>query len=379
MQGEMSTPRDTLRERVRALLLEAGFDRAGFASAAAPAPARTELEEWLARGFHGEMHWLARDVARRTDPALVLPGARTVCVLAVDYRESGAFGIAAPESDRAEISAYARGTDYHRVIERRLRDACRALAEAFPEERFRWYVDTGPVLEKAWAARAGIGWVGKNTCSIDPEHGSFFFLATILTTLDLPPDPPAVDHCGTCRLCIDACPTRAIVAPYVLDARLCISYQTIEARGEVPPAIEEASANLIFGCDICQEVCPWNREARGEREEAIRSGARAGGGRESERESELAPRHENIFPRLAELAELDEASFRARFPQSAVRRAGFRGFLRNVMVACGNSGRRELLPVLDALSERSDVRGDPVLEPTLARARARLSKAVEQR
>ncbi|HLU47829.1 MAG TPA: tRNA epoxyqueuosine(34) reductase QueG, partial [Planctomycetota bacterium] len=290
----------------------------------------------------------------------VLPGARTVCVLAMPYRDptTEAFGIAAPDASRAEISSYARGTDYHRVLEARLRAACEALAREHPDERFRWYVDTGPLLEKAWAAAAGIGWIGKNTCSIHPRHGSFFFLAAIMTTLELEPDAPAVDHCGSCRLCLDACPTGALVEPYVLDARRCLSYTTIELRGEVPPEIEAASGNIVFGCDICQEVCPWNRDPEGARSDP-----------------ELAPREENIFPLLEDLlatAASSPEAFAARFPKSAVRRPKARGFLRNVIIACGNSGRPELRAALDELERRDDLRTDPIIGPTLARALGRL-------
>jgi epoxyqueuosine reductase len=244
-------------------------------------------------------------------------------------------------------------------METRLRRASMALQGAFPA-RYRYYVDTGPILERDWAEQAGIGWIGKNTCSIDPERGSYFFLGEILTTLALDPDLPAANHCGACRSCLDACPTGALVNPYELDARLCISYLTIEHRGAVPEALEPSSGNLVFGCDICQEVCPFNRPDGGGND-----------GRPARAEPELAPRRESISPSLESLAALDEEGFRRRFPRSAVRRAKFEGFLRNVIVALGNSRSRESAEILARLSKREDVSESQVLSTTLERAQDR--------
>jgi epoxyqueuosine reductase len=303
------------------------------------------------------MAYLARTRERRCDPERVLPGARSVIAVALHYRASGTpWGISNPRTDRAEIAAYAQGADYHQVLESRLIRACEALEREYPAS-YRYYVDTGPVLEKAWAERAGIGWVGKNTCAIDSERGSFFFIGVILTTLEFEPDPPATDHCGSCRLCIEACPTGAITEPYVLDARRCISYLTIEHRGAIGSGLEEKMANLVFGCDICQEVCPWNAP----------EGLRA--------DPELAPRPENEFPSLPELARLTPERFRDRFPRSAVRRAKFGGFLRNAIIALGNSGRSEYIRLLEELRASEHVRSDPALLETLERASARLSGA----
>ncbi len=275
--------------------------------------------------------------------------------LAIEYRDDSPYSIDALADGTAHIAAYARGTDYHRVVERRLRAACEALHERY-SARFRYYVDTGPVLERDWAAAAGIGWLGKNTCSIHPQFGSFSFLAAVLTDLEVEPDRPAADHCGTCRLCIDACPTDAIVEPYRLDARRCISYLTIELRGEIPPSLEPDVADMVFGCDICQEVCPHNRrdELRGD--------------------DELAPRRDNLRPQLSDLLALDEEGFRARFPRSAVRRAKFRGFLRNVMVAIGNVGTLAQGTMLEARARKADVRDDSVLNETAQRALRRLAE-----
>ena len=231
-------------EEARRIVLAAGFDRVGFARAGT-APSAARLRAWVERGFAGGMEYMTRALGRRSDPTQVLEGARTVIVAAAHYREPGEPP-QAPEAGRARIASYAQGTDYHRVIEARLRAACTRLAERF-SCRSRWYVDTGPVLERDWAQAAGVGWIGKNTCSIDPERGSFFFLAVILTTLELEPDEPSVDHCGTCRACIDACPTGAIVAPHELDARRCISYLTIEHRGVLPEELEEPIADMGSG------------------------------------------------------------------------------------------------------------------------------------
>ena len=341
---------------IAALVTPAGFARIGCAAVDDAPPGERELREWLRRGYHGEMAYLARNVDRRVDPRRVLDGARSVVALAVEYGWPGSGADDAPEAaegaDRATIASYARGDDYHRIIERRLRLACHRLAEAFPHHRFRYYVDTGPVLEKAWAARAGLGWIGKNTCLIDPGTGSYFFVAVILSDLAIEPSDAIDDHCGRCQLCVDACPTGALDEPYVLDARRCISYLTIEHRGAIDPSLEPGVGNLVFGCDICQDVCPWN-------ESVIAPDA------------ELASRAENVSPRLADLAELDEEGFRERFRRSPVRRAKHRGLLRNVAVAIGNSGDERLGPLLDALEARAP--GDAMIAETAARARRRLT------
>jgi epoxyqueuosine reductase len=349
---------DTLAvECIRSLAREAGFSRIGFAPADRRAGSAA-LEEWLARGFHGEMSYLERTHAKRSDPRLVLEGARTVCVLAVDYRATGAFGVASPLADRAEIATYARGTDYHDVLDARLRTLCERLSARHPGAGFRYYADTGPVLEKAWAAEAGIGWIGKNTCSIDRENGSYYFLSVILTTLAIPATRPANDLCGTCRICIDACPTGALIEPYILDARRCISYLTIELRGEIAPELEPALANLVFGCDICQDVCPWNRTVLGSPDPALRC------------------REENVFPELVGLLALDEEGFRRRFPRSPVRRTKWRGFLRNVIIAAGNSGSSAVLEGLRRLESRADVAAEPILVESLRRALQRLEASL---
>ncbi len=361
----MNPPRNTsneearaperLTEELRKLLLDNGFDRVGFADAG-ETPGAEEFSAWIDRGYAGNMDYLARNIERRRDAKKVLEGVRSVIVTAVHYGDDSSAGISNPASEHAEISAYARGTDYHRVIEKNLKNTCRLLKERFGGD-YRYYVDTGPVLEKAWAQKAGIGWIGKNTCSIDADDGSYFFLGVILTSHELVVDPPAVDHCGSCTLCLEACPTAAFPEPYILDARRCISYLTIEERGEIVAELEEKMQNLVFGCDICQEVCPWNSEPR------------------PRSEPELAARQENIFPELSELASLNAESFAARFPQSPIKRTGFRGLLRNTIIALGNCTPRKGRELLEELSGREDVQSDPLLRGTLERARSRMLAA----
>jgi epoxyqueuosine reductase len=346
-------------------VLGCGFDRVGFA-AAGRAPHAERFAQWLARGHDADMSYLARNAARRQDPRLVVPGARGVIAMALHYRaregedlEEASAG-AGDAGTTGTISSYAQGEDYHRVLEKRLKTAAGALRARFPEETFRYYADTGPVLERAWAEAAGIGWIGKNACAIDPMRGSYFFIGVILTTLELSPDEPSANHCGSCRLCLDACPTAAIVAPYEIDARRCVSYLTIENRGPIPEALRAGVGGLVFGCDLCQEVCPFNRPAN------LPPAVTA----------ELAARPENRAPRLAELAGLDhEAAFRERFPRSAVRRARFPGFLRNVVVAIGNSGQAGMAHLLDRVERRAAALGAaPVaLAETIAWARRRLA------
>ena len=342
------------RDDVRTLLERAGLRHVGFA-AAGPAPHRSHFRAWLDRGFAATMDYLARRVERREDPRAIVPGAQTVIVAAIPYRGSAPFSVAKAADDRAEIAAYAQGTDYHRVLEKRLKTVSRRLQEQY-HETFRYYVDTGPVLERDWAQLAGVGWIGKNTCTLRAANGSFLFLAVIITTLKLEPDAPATNHCGTCQRCLDACPTDAFRGPYELDAGRCISYLNIEHRGEVDPKLEPHLGNLVFGCDICQEVCPFNRPER------------------LEADAELKPRPENLTPRLTELARLDQDSFRARFAQSAVRRAKFEGFMRNVLIAMGNSHHPGCQSELEELGKREDIRSNPVLHRTWQRALERSKK-----
>ncbi|MFA6108932.1 MAG: tRNA epoxyqueuosine(34) reductase QueG [Candidatus Latescibacterota bacterium] len=327
----------SLADAIRARALELGFDRVGFTSAE-PLAGRVFLASWLDLGYAGGMEYLKRHLDRRGDPALQVPGARTVICLAAGYTP------ALPSSGdpgRGRISAYALGPDYHLWLVERLRLLWGFIAaEAGRSVHGRWYVDTGPVLERELAVRAGLGWRGKNTCLIDQRQGSYAFLGEILTDLELPGDAPGIDRCGTCTRCLEACPTQALVAPYLLDARRCIAYLTVELKGAVPRELREGMGAWIFGCDLCQEVCPWNR----------RSASRETGSTEERAAAQ---------PSLVELLELDRKAFKARFGHTPVERTRRRGLLRSVAVALGNAGDRRAVPALvqALLDEEPLVRG----------------------
>ena len=308
-------PGARLKQRIRAAARALGIDRLGFA-AAADLGREAGLESWLERSYHGDMAWMARDPARRRDPRLAAPGARTVVSVAVNYFHPGATGDG-PGTGR--ISRYAWGGDYHRGVKQKLLQLVDLLRRDEPGLGARPYVDTGPVLEKAWAHRAGVGWVGKHANVITRERGSWVFLGELLLDAELEPDPPATDLCGTCTRCIDACPTGAIVAPAVVDSRRCISYLTIEHRGAIAPELRAPMGDWIYGCDICQDVCPWNvKFAR------------------PAPDVRYAPRPASRAPGLPDLARLGRAEFAARFRGTNVRRPGWAAFMRNVMVAIGN-------------------------------------------
>lgn len=330
----------TLEERVTALALSVGFDLAGIA-VAEPTPETRFLRDWLARGFAAEMHYIGRRVEERVDPRLVLDGARSVIAVGFVYDP----GEPPPATaGTARVSRYAGGEDYHEVLVDRLRaveSGLEALAGAPVETR--GYVDTGPVQERVFAAYAGLGWIGKNTCLIHPELGSYLFLGVILTNLELEPGRREPDHCGTCTACLDACPTGALEAPYLLDATRCISYTTIENRGPIDPDLRAAQEDYIFGCDICQEVCPWN--TRGLREvPADTHGLRA----------RVSPRPHWIRPTLEWILQLTQDSWRREVRGTALRRAKYQGLLRNALVAAGNSGDAALLPLLEQHATGSD-------------------------
>jgi epoxyqueuosine reductase len=320
--------------RARALAVEAGFDLAGVASAEAP----RELgffHEWIARGYAGEMAYLTAQRDRRADLRTAFPWARSVVCVGLQYDTPGPYSTASAP-DRGWIARYAWGDDYHDVVKARLEDLRARLVDALGPMESRVYVDTGPVVERAYAAAAGLGAWGKNTCLLHPEHGSWFFLGEVITDLDLEPDAPRTDMCGSCTACLEACPTGALVEPYVLDATRCISYLTIEVKGAIPEDRRTGVGRHVFGCDICQDVCPWNRK-RGEQ----------GGPAFAAREGLLAPE-------LDALASLDEGAFREMVRGSPVKRAKRRGLLRNVCVALGNSGDPSRRPVLERLLADED-------------------------
>jgi len=327
------------KERVRDQALRLGFQSIGFASAGT-APHADRLRAWLDAGRHGTMRWMARDPERRLDPRTVLRGARTVLSVSVPYYRGG--WPAENGALRGRVARYAWGRDYHKRIRRRLKSLARAIAEECPEAAWVAYVDTGPILDRAWAERAGVGWIGKNTNVITKGRGSYSFLGEILTDLTIEPDPPARNYCGTCSRCIAACPTGAIVGPYQLDARRCISYLTIEHRGAIPLELRPLIGDRIFGCDDCQEVCPWNRFA-------VKT-----------QDPEFADRPGQATPELIPLLRLDEEAFRARYQGTAILRAKRAGFVRNVAVALGNLGDPSAVgPLARALAEDPDalVRG----------------------
>ncbi len=319
----MEDGRTTIQERARAL----GFDACRFTTARPPDHA-AEFQRWLAAGCHGEMGYLQRNARKRIDPARVLADARTIITLAVSYNMEPA----APPSKAGtagQIARYAQFSDYHAVLGERLKTLARFIDQTGAGgSRSLWYVDTGPVLERDLAQRAGLGFIGKHASLISRELGNWIFLAEIITTLEIEPDAPEKNRCGTCRRCIEACPTAAITAPFQLDARRCISYLTIELKGPIPEEFRAAIGARIYGCDDCLAVCPWNRFAK--------DGAL------------MRPhyRAELAAPDLIELLSLDEAGFKRRFAGTPILRAKRRGFLRNVCVALGNCGDLGALPAL---------------------------------
>jgi epoxyqueuosine reductase len=332
--------RAPVAERVKGVALALGFDRAGIARLE-PTRESAFFADWIARGHHGEMAYLARNLEKRVDPSTLFEGARSALVVALVYDSQRNSD---PHSGHARIARYAGGDDYHDVMLERLRAVGDAL-EPLAGRRVRWraYVDTGPVLERVLAAHAGLGWIGKNTCLIDTELGSYFFLGVLITDLDLPPDAPDTDHCGSCRACLDACPTDAFPEPHVLDATRCLSYTTIELRGSIPESLRAGQGDWVFGCDICQQVCPWNARSR----RAIPPDA--GGLR-----ARLAPRQDWVAPTLAWMLALEEDAWRIATRRTALRRAKFRGLVRNALVAAGNAGDPSLIPLIERHAHGGD-------------------------
>jgi epoxyqueuosine reductase len=314
----------SLSSRIREEAHRLGFLRIGIAPAI-PHPAADSFDAWLERGFHGEMHYMERQAYKRHDPRRVLEEARSILVLAMNYHTGNSVGDA-PMKGR--ISRYAWGEDYHLIIRDRLEQLLRFIQSCAPAVKGVCYTDTGPIAEKAWGAQASLGWIGKNTSLISQTHGSWFFIGVILLNLELEYDSPSVDHCGSCQRCLDACPTGAIVAPRILDARRCISYLTIELRGPILRELRPMIGNRIFGCDACQESCPWNRFAIKTTEKAF------------------APREGLLMPDLVPLVAISAEEFNRRFKDSPIRRATRDGLVRNVVLALGNSGSEEAVPVL---------------------------------
>jgi epoxyqueuosine reductase len=330
---------------VKRAATDAGFELAGIA-AAADAPELENFSEWIAAGRAGEMKYLeARDdtgALKRASLARVAPWARSVVVCAINYNTANPYSTQVHDSTRGWISRYAWSRDdYHDAVLRRLKQVEAALHQNITAELqqalvTRSYVDTGPLVERVYAKYAGVGWIGKNTCILNQKKGSWLFLGVILTSLQLSPDVPAPDRCGSCTRCIEACPTDAILAPYQLDSNKCISYLTIEKRGSIPEDLRVGMGHHIFGCDICQDVCPWNRKAP------------------VSPAPEFQPRPRLVNPALAWLAEMPTEEFQEVFRRSPVRRTRRSGLRRNTAIAMGNSGNKKFLPLLEQMAADDD-------------------------
>jgi epoxyqueuosine reductase len=366
---------------------EAGFDRHGVVSLAQPMPELDFFPGWLDRGSAGEMHYLAsrddKGQLKRASVRDTFPWAKTAIVCALNYNTAQPYSTECDDPTRGWISRYAwfPHTDYHTALMSRLEHLESAITTSYLEAQTRRYVDTGPLLERVLAKYAGLGWLAKNTCVINEELGSWFFLGVILTSVQLaePHALPAADRCGTCTACLDACPTNAFPAPYQLDASRCISYLTIEKRGDIPEDLRAGIGANVFGCDICQDVCPWNSKERHSRESARVSAERApdrastargttqprrsrsesrercGDPRINEtRVAEFVPAPELVNPPLAWLAEMSREDFQKQFRNSPIKRAKYSGLRRNAVVAIGNSGDRTFLPLLERLTQDED-------------------------
>ncbi|MBN1453312.1 MAG: tRNA epoxyqueuosine(34) reductase QueG [Anaerolineales bacterium] len=322
----------SLKKVVKDQARRLGFTLAGVTTPEPPAHLST-FERWLDAGRHGDMHYLAdeRARARRGDPRLILPECKSILVLAAPYADPKSAEASERPDPSGRVAAYAWGDDYHNVFPAKLKELV-----VFIEEQVghpvpnRYYTDTGPILERDLAQRAGLGWIGKNTCLINPKYGSYFLLAEILLGIELEPDTPlTTDHCGTCARCIEACPTECILPDRTIDARRCISYLTIELKGDIPEELRPLLGNWVFGCDVCQMVCPWNRFATNTFDEAF------------------APRPDVPRPNLIRELELTPEAFNRKFKNNPVKRAKRRGYLRNVAIALGNSGDKSTIPTLE--------------------------------
>jgi len=321
------TPAD-IKQKARSL----GFDLAGVAPLG-PFPEAVFYPKWLENGYAGDMQYLERQKAAKMEPRSVLPGARSVIVCAMNY--NGAQPHTRYDRLRAWISRYAWGEDYHDTVKEKLLELA-AWIERNSPLRTRAYVDTGPLLERVFAKYAGVGWFGKNTCIINQKIGSWLFLGCIVTDLEMPYDTPVPDRCGSCTRCIDSCPTGAILEPYVLDSRKCIAYTTIELRGEIPEKDRAGIGHHLFGCDICQDVCPWNRRAPHSSNPAFE------------------PKEGLFWPAIDRLLDMDEAEWQRMIRGTAMKRAKIKGLVRNLMVVAGNSGSREYLSRLRRFLKHDD-------------------------
>lgn len=319
-----------LKQAIKNKARQLGFILAGVTTPEPP-PHYSTFESWLAKGYHGTMSYLATDRARarRADPRQILPECKSILVLATPYPPPQAEGMGVSERPGPHIASYAQGDDYHDVLAARMQELVQFIeSQVGRPVTNRWYTDTGPILERDLAQQAGIGWIGKNTCLIHPQHGSYFLLSEILLDLEMEPDAPFItDHCGTCTRCIEACPTDCILSDRTIEATRCISYLTIELKDAIPLELRTRIGDWVFGCDICQQVCPWNRFAV---------------------EADPAFDSKTPLPALTEELSLTPPAFNQRFKQSPIKRAKRRGYLRNVAVALGNTGDIHALPVLQS-------------------------------
>lgn len=341
---------------VKAFAREAGFDLCGIAPAES-FPELRFLDEWLDRGYAGEMRYLARTARRRADVREVVPTARSVISLGTLYNTDRPYSTEVNDPDAALVSRYAWGEDYHDVVGRRTEDLLERMREAGGEPfAARCYVDTGPVQERVYAQQAGLGWIGKNTCLIHPEQGSWFFLSEIITSLPLEPDAPQLDQCGTCTLCLEACPTDALREPWVLDATRCLSYLTIELRGAIPDQQRSEVGTRVYGCDICQEVCPYNAAPARSEDPAWR------------------PVSDLDQPRLSELWRQSDERLGALLERSSMSRARLTGLRRNLAVALGNSSTlAAAAAIAEPVTAETPSRGEPMVAEHVDWARRRLA------
>jgi len=341
---------DAITRSIKHKAIELGFDVVGV-SPVENYPENQFYKEWLARGFAGEMSYMERNAEKREDIRNIMSDAISVISCGLNYNTDNPYSIDESDKTRGWISRYAWGDDYHDCIKKKLLLLEKHVNDLAPEGmRSKAYVDTGPVLERVYAKYSGIGWYGKNTCLINQDIGSWIFIGEIITNIELEYDSPVPDRCGTCTMCIDACPTDALREPYVLDSNLCISYLTIELKGKIPMRLRDKIDNNIYGCDICQDVCPWNRKA------------------EVTESPYFMPRSGLYNPELSYLSQLTLNDFRNLFKNSPVKRAKRKGFIRNVMVAIGNSGNRDLVPyVVQTLEDE-----DPLVRAHAAWALSRL-------
>jgi len=324
----------SMKVRLAQFARETGFARMGICRPDAVPETAERLAAFIDAGYHGQMQWLAERTAWRGNAAALWPQARSVIMLAEAYTPTHDPLAVLSERDRAAISVYAHGRDYHDLVKKRLKTVGRWLIAQAPEAEIKVFVDTAPVMEKPLAQAAGLGWQGKHTNLLGRDLGNWVFLGAIFTTLNLEPDAPETEHCGSCTACLDICPTQAFPAPYRLDARRCISYLTIEHKGPVDPALRPLMGNRIYGCDDCLAICPWNKFAVAA--------------------TEMRYQPDNIPPRLGDLVRLDDAAFRAMFSGTPVKRIGRDRFVRNVLYAIGNSGDLSLLPAAQALLDDPD-------------------------